>query len=66
MEKTYTVIEVLELTANMLKGIKIPVELSAAVGIPIAQSIGNILKCAEVLSANKEPEKEGANDGGSN
>ena len=64
-EKKYTVVEVLEMTANILKGISIPVELSVTVGVPIAQSIGNIRKCAEVLaaSAGNETKKDGANDG---
>ena len=63
-EKKYTVVEVLEMTANILKGINIPVELSVTVGVPIAQSIGNIVKCAEVLAASaEETKKDGAKDG---
>ena len=66
MEKQqYTVVEVLNITADILKGINIPVELSVTVGIPIAQSIGNILKCSEALAASAENEtkKDGADNG---
>lgn len=65
MEKQYTVSEVLDITVNMLKEISIPVELSVAVGIPIAQCIGNLRKCSEALAASaaEETKKDGADDG---
>lgn len=57
-EKKYTVAEVLDMTVKMMREIHIPVELSVTVGIPIAQCIGNLLKCTEALTSAEEEKKE--------
>lgn len=56
-ENTMTLEDVIRITANNLRGIQIPVELSESIGIPILRSIGNLQMCLDAMEK-KEEKKE--------
>ena len=41
-QKTYTLREVVLITADILKGIQVPVELSEQIGLPVLSAIRNL------------------------
>lgn len=41
-QKTYTLREVVMITADILKGIQVPVELSEQIGLPVLSAIRNL------------------------
>ena len=47
--------EVLEISADVLRGIQIPVELAEQVGKPVLGVIGNLRLCMNALSQQKTP-----------
>lgn len=72
-QKTYTLREVVMITADILKGIQVPVELSEQIGLPVLSAIRNLgviahqMEEAEVAAEiqKEEPEKpeEGKKNG---
>ena len=48
-EKKITVVEAMDITINMLKSIRLPVELSDSVGTTICASIKNLTSCVAVM-----------------
>lgn len=52
-EQTLTVEQVLNLTANDLRRINVPVELCESIGVPVANSIRNLQACVNALEIAK-------------
>ncbi len=52
------VLEVLEISVDVLRGIQIPVELAEQVGKPVLGVIGNLRLCMDALRARTEPAAE--------
>lgn len=51
MEKTYSIKEVIELTADMLREISIPVEYAEQIGIPVMHAIKNLKVVQKTIEA---------------
>ncbi len=56
-EKVMTIEEVIRITAENLKHIQIPVELSESIGIPVLRSIGNLQMCLDAMAKQKKEEE---------
>lgn len=52
-EQTLTVEQVLNLTANDLRRINVPVELCESIGVPVANAIRNLQACVNALEIAK-------------
>lgn len=52
-EQKFTVEQVLGITATNLRKLNIPVELSEAIGVPVANAIKNIQACVNALEIAK-------------
>lgn len=57
-ENTMTLEDVIRITANNLRGIQIPVELSESIGIPILRSIGNLQMCLDAMEKKEEKQEQ--------
>ena len=65
-EQTLTVEQVLNLTANDLRRINVPVELCESIGVPVANAIRNLQACVnalEIAKAEQEAKEEPIADG---
>ena len=58
MEQQVTIEEVLKATADILKGIQIPVEMSEQIGVPVLRAIRNLNVCVDAIEASNKPEEE--------
>lgn len=61
-ENTMTLEDVIRITANNLRQIQIPVELSESIGIPILRSIGNLQMCLDAMEKKEEKQEEPADE----
>lgn len=49
MDRTYTVREVVEITTEMLKGIRVPAEYTEEIGLPVMNAIKNLRVVAQTM-----------------
>lgn len=57
MEKVYSIKEVIEITANILKGISVPVEYAEQIGIPVMHAYRNLKAVQHTLEAQEVAEE---------
>lgn len=57
MDQKMTVEDVLKVTADILREIQLPVELSEQIGIPVMRAIHNIDACVQAIVNGRTEEK---------